>query len=109
MKLMLRQPAAAAPVIAIDPISASTPVLDVMSPPSPRDTRCRRGPRAHDAGYATSRRIQAVNPLLTIHPAKFAQRMRRTGARGYLHDRRHGGPGRKQLQVFPPRPGHGPP
>src|SRR6266403_5068399 len=100
MKLMIRQSAAAAPVIAIDAISASNPVLDVMSPPNPRDTRCRRsGPRSHVAGYATSHRIQAVNPPLTIHPAKFAQRMRRTGARGYLHDRRHGGPGRKQIQV----------
>src|SRR5260370_38425317 len=91
MKLMIRQSAAAAPVIAIDAISASNPVLDVMSPPSPRDTRCRRGPRGHDAGYATSPRIQAVTPRLTIHPGTFGQRMRRPGARGSLQDRRQAG------------------
>ena len=59
MKLMIRQSAAAAPVIAIDAISASNPVLDVMSPPT-------RG--IPDAAGARGRMTQVTQPAVAFKP-----------------------------------------
>ncbi len=60
MKLMIRQSAAAAPVIAIDAISASNPALDVMSPPT------REMPDA--AAAARGRMSQVTQPAVAFKP-----------------------------------------